>query len=267
MAVTAPAIAVAVDGGVATLTLARPDTGNAIDPVLARELREAAEGLAARDDVRAVLLRAEGKMFCVGGDVGFFASAPDRHAALHALAGDLHDGIRALVALDVPIVAAVQGAAAGAGMSLACAADVVIAGPAASFTVAYTAVGLSPDGGQSWTLPRLVGVRRAADMMLRNTRVKADEALRIGLVTEVVAQDALLERTTTVAHELAAGPTGALAATRRLLRASATATLDEQLDAERESIAVRGATAEAGEGIAAFLQRRPADFPGVGTTG
>lgn len=267
MAVTAPAVAVAVDGGVATLTLARPDTGNAIDPVLARELREAAEGLAARDDVRAVLLRAEGKLFCVGGDVGFFAGAPDRHAALHALAGDLHDGLRALLALDVPVVAAVQGAAAGAGMSLACAADVVIAGPAASFTVAYTAVGLSPDGGQSWTLPRLVGARRAADMMLRNTRVKADEALRIGLVTEVVGADELDDRAAAVARELAAGPTGALAATRRLLRSSDATTLDEQLDAERESIATRGATAEAGEGIAAFLERRPADFPGAGTTG
>jgi 2-(1,2-epoxy-1,2-dihydrophenyl)acetyl-CoA isomerase len=263
----AQAVLVGVEDHVATLTLSRPDAGNAIDPDVARELRDAARSLAERGDVRALLLRAEGRMFCVGGDVGYFASAPDRHAALHALAGDLHDGVRALLALDVPIVTAVQGPAAGAGMSLACAADVVIAGRAASFTVAYTAVGLSPDGGQSWTLPRLVGARRAADMMLRNRRVEAAEALEIGLVTEVVDDDLLQDHARTVARELAAGPTEALAATRRLLAASATSTLEHQLDAERESIAARGGGAEAGEGIAAFLERRAPDFPGATDAG
>lgn len=264
MPVDAPApVDVAVHDGVAVLTLSRPDAGNAIDPALARELLAAARGLAARDDVRAVLLRAEGRMFCVGGDVGFFAAAEDRHAALHALAGDLHDGLRALVALDVPLVAAVQGAAAGAGLSLACAADVVVASDAASFTAAYTAVGLSPDGGQSWTLPRLVGARRAADMVLRNRRVRADEALAIGLVTEVVPGDELDDRAAAVARELAAGATGALAASRRLLLAGATSTFDDHLDAERESIAHRGGTPEAGEGIAAFVGRRAPDFRGA----
>jgi 2-(1,2-epoxy-1,2-dihydrophenyl)acetyl-CoA isomerase len=258
-----PAVAVLVEDGVATLTLDRPDEGNAIDPRLARELRDAALGLAGRADVRAVLLRAEGRMFCVGGDVGYFASQEDRGAALRALAGDLHDGQRALLALEVPIVAAVQGAAAGAGMSLACAADVVVASEAASFTAAYTAIGLSPDGGQSWTLPRLVGARRAADLILRNRRVRADEALAIGLVTEVVPAAELEDRARAAAAELAAGATGALAAARRLLLDGATRSFDEHLDAERDAIAGRGATPEADEGVAAFAERRAADFRGA----
>lgn len=261
----APVVGVAVEGGVATITLDRPDAGNAIDPRLARELRDAARGLAGRDDVRALLLRAEGRMFCVGGDVGYFADAEDRHAALHALAGDLHDGLRALLALEVPLVAAVQGPAAGAGLSLAAACDVVIAGEAASFTAAYTAIGLSPDGGQSWTLPRLVGPRRAADMVLRNRRVRAAEALTIGLVTEVVADDELAARAAAVAAELASGPTAALGAARRLLHDGASASFDVHLDAEREAIAARGAGAEAAEGIAAFRERRPPAFPGAPT--
>jgi len=264
MATTGSGLTVAVQDGVATLVLSSSDTGNSIGPSLARALREAAEELAGRGDVRAILLRAEGRMFCVGGDVGYFAAADDRSAALHALADDLHAGLRGLLALDAPIVAAVQGPAAGAGLSLVCAADVAIAGEAASFTAAYTAIGLSPDGGQSWFLPRLVGARRAADLMLRNRRVRAAEALQIGLVTEVVADDELAERAATVARELADGPTAALAATRRLLQASATSTLDEHLDAERDSIAARGGSAEGAEGVAAFLARRPADFRGAG---
>lgn len=259
----APAVGVRVAAGVATLTLDRPDAGNAIDPQLARELRDAARDLAGRDDVRVLLLRAEGRMFCVGGDVGYFARAEDRHAALHALAGDLHDGLRALLALDVPLVAAVQGPAAGAGLSLAVACDVVLAGEAASFTAAYTGIGLSPDGGQSWTLPRLVGPRVAADMVLRNRRVHAAEARAIGLVTEVVPDDELAARAAAVAAELAAGPAEALAAARRLLRDGGTATLDAHLDAERDAIAARGASAEAAEGIAAFRERRPPAFPGA----
>lgn len=249
-----------VADGVATLTLDRPDAGNALDPALVTDLGAAVAEIAARDDVRAVLLRAEGRMFSVGGDIGFFAGAPDRGAAIGALADDLHAGLRALLALDVPIVAAVQGPAAGAGMSLTTLADIVVAGEAATFTVAYTAVGLTPDGGASWTLPRLVGPRRAADLMLRNPRLKAADALAIGLVTEVVPDEQLAERAADVARQLADGPTEALRATRRLLREGATRSLDDQFDAERESIARRAASAEGGEGIGAFLERRAPRF-------
>ncbi len=254
-----------VTDGVAEIVLNRPDAGNALDPALVAAFGDAVAGLAGRDDVRVALLRAEGKMFSVGGDLGFFAGADDRGAALRALANDLHRGVRALLALDVPIVVAVQGPAAGAGMSLACAADLVIAGASASFTVAYTAVGLSPDGGASWTLPRLVGPRRAAELMLTNRRVRADEALAIGLVSEVVADDQLEARAAELARTLADGPAEALRATRRLLRESADRGLDAQLDAERDGIAARAASAEGAEGIEAFLARRAPRFRAVGS--
>jgi len=253
-------VRVAVADGVAELTLDRPDAGNAMNPALIAAFGDAVRTLGARDDVRVVLLRAEGRMFSVGGDVGFFADAPDRGAALGALADDLHAGLRALLALDVPIVAAVQGPAAGAGMSLTNLADIVVAGEAATFTVAYAAVGLSPDGGASWTLPRLVGPRRAADLMLRNPRLSAAEALAIGLVNEVVPAEQLAARAAEVARQLADGPVEALRATRRLLRDGVDRGLDEQLDAERRSIAQRAASAEGGEGIEAFLERRAPRF-------
>jgi 2-(1,2-epoxy-1,2-dihydrophenyl)acetyl-CoA isomerase len=208
-----------------------------------------------------VRLSAAGKMFSVGGDIGFFAAAADRYAALHALADDLHAGLISLSELDAPVVARVHGTAAGAGMSLVCAADIAIGSPSASFTVAYTGVGLSPDGGSSWLLPRLVGWRRAADLMLTNRRVKADEALAIGLLTEVVPEDELDARVDSVVARLAAGPTASYGAVKRLLRESATTPFAEQLRAEAHSIATLAAAPTGLEGVAAFLEKRPAVYP------
>jgi 2-(1,2-epoxy-1,2-dihydrophenyl)acetyl-CoA isomerase len=249
-----------VTDGVAELRLDAPQTGNALGPQLSAELREHAQALQGRDDVRAVLLSASGKAFCVGGDIRHFASAADPEAALHAVAGDLHAALLALTQLDAPVVARVQGAAAGAGLSLVCAADVAIASTSASFTSAYTRIGLSPDGGQSWLLPRLIGLRRATDMLLNNPRVDAAEALRIGLVTEVVDDNALDARVHAVVAALADGPTPAFGATKRLLRASSTATFEEQLSAEADTIAGLAASPVGREGVAAFLGKRPPEF-------
>lgn len=255
-------ISLTVTDGVADLRLDAPDTGNAIDPPWAEAFRDAARSLRDREDVRVVRLSAAGKMFCVGGDLGFFAGAEDRYAALHGLAEDVHAGVIALAALDAPVVARVHGAAAGAGMSLVCAADIAIGSPAASFTVAYTAVGLSPDGGASWLLPRLVGLRRATDLMLTNRRVKAEEALAIGLLTELVPEDELDARVDAVVARLAAGPTASYGAVKRLLRSSATAELEPQLDAEADSIATLAASATGIEGVAAFLEKRRPEYGG-----
>jgi len=254
-------ISLSVADGVADLRLDTPDAGNAINPAWAAAFRAAAESLRHRDDVRVVRLSAAGKMFCVGGDLGFFAAADDRYAALHGLADDLHAGLIALAELDAPVVARVHGAAAGAGMGLVCAADIAIGSPAASFTVAYTGVGLSPDGGSSWLLPRLVGWRRAADLMLTNRRVKAQEALAIGLLTEVGEEDELDARVDAVVARLAAGPTASYGAVKRLLRESATTPFGPQLHAEADSIATLAAAPTGIEGVAAFLEKRPPVYP------
>lgn len=254
-------ITLTVAGGIADLRLDNPAAGNSIDPPFARAIRAHAESLHGREDVRVVRLSAAGKAFCVGGDLGFFAGADDRRAALHGLATDLHAGMVALAELDAPVVARVHGVAAGAGMSLVCAADIAIGSPAASFTVAYTGVGLSPDGGSSWLLPRLVGLRRAADLMLTNRRVKAQEALAIGLLTEVVAEDELDTRVDELVARLAAGPTTSYGAVKRLLRESATTGFEAQLRAEADSIAALAASPTGIEGVAAFLEKRPPAFP------
>lgn len=249
-----------VDGGIARLVLDAPDTGNAIGPEMATALRGHAEALAARDDVRVVVLSATGKAFCVGGDVRYFAAADDPGRAIGDLAQDFHVALAGLAALDAPVICAVQGVAAGGGLSVAIGGDLVIASEAARFTCAYSKIGLSPDGGQSWHLPRLVGARVAADLLLTNRVVGAAEAREIGLVTEVVAPDALEARVTELAGQLAAGPRGAQAAVKRLLAASLTTTYADQLAAEAASIAALAGLPEGREGVAAFVAKRPASF-------
>jgi 2-(1,2-epoxy-1,2-dihydrophenyl)acetyl-CoA isomerase len=250
-----------IDDGIARLTLNRPEAGNAVTPELAAQLRARAEELAGRPEVRAVVLGASGPMFCVGGDLGWMAAQGDGVGpALHAMATDLHGATIALAELDAPVIAAVSGVAAGAGMSLICGSDLAIAASTAKLTVAYTAAGLSPDGGSTWFLPRIVGVRRAAELMLTNRRLTADEACDLGILTRVVEPDALEVEVDALARKLAAGATGAFGATKRLLATSATATLADQLAAEADSIAGLGAGANGREGIAAFLEKRPPQF-------
>lgn len=253
-------VALAVDdAGVARLELRDAAAGNAIGPEMGAKLRARAEELAGRDDVGAVVLATEGKVFCVGGDVRHFAAAEDPHAALHELASDFHHALLGLMTLDAPVVARVQGVAAGGGLSLAIVADLVVAARSASFTSAYTRIGLSPDGGQSWLLPRLVGHRRAGELLLTNRRVGAEEAAALGLVTEVVDDDGLDARVDVLAARLAAGPRQAQAAVKRLLLASPGTDLPAQLAAEADSIAALAASPDGREGVAAFVaKRRPA---------
>jgi 2-(1,2-epoxy-1,2-dihydrophenyl)acetyl-CoA isomerase len=248
------------EGGVARITLAAPERGNAIDPEWARQFRELAAGLRDRADLRVVVLASQGSAFCVGGDVRYFASSEEPYAALHKLAEDLHDGLVSLAELDAPVLASVQGVAAGAGMSLVLAADLAIAAHTASFTMAYTAVGLTPDGGSSYWLPRLVGHRRAMELMLTNRRVEAAEAAQLGLVTEVVDPALLVSRTEELVAQLAGGPTSSYGAVKRLLAATEQRPYREQLAAEAETIARAAASPNGREGIAAFVQKRRPRF-------
>lgn len=255
-------VTLAVDAGVARLTLARPETGNAIDPPLAASLRAHAEALGDRDDVRAVLLTGEGKRFCVGGDLGYFAGAEDVGAALHALATELHQAILALQALDAPLVVAVQGAAAGAGLSLVAGADLAVAGQGTKLAMAYTAAGLSPDGGATWFLPRIIGTRRTAELALTNRPLSAAEALEIGLLTRVVPDDEVGAAGEELATRIAAGPTAALGTVKRLLARSSANDLATHLAAEADGIAAAAAGPDGREGVAAFLEKRRPAFTG-----
>jgi 2-(1,2-epoxy-1,2-dihydrophenyl)acetyl-CoA isomerase len=254
-------VSVEVRAGVAHVVLCRPERGNAIGLAAARGLLAAADRCR-RDRVRAVVLRGAGRSFCVGGDLREFAALADAELAGHlrAVTGALHDALRGFAALDAPLVAAVRGAVAGAGVGLAAAADLTIAATDATFVAAYTGIGYAPDAGVSWSLPRLVGPRRALDLLLTNRRLDAREAADIGLVTRVVEPERLDAEADRVAAELAAGATAALGVTRRLVAAGLSAGRDEHLDREAEALTAAAGSAEGREGVAAFLAKRPPRF-------
>ena len=256
-------IELSVEAGVATLTLTRPDAGNAINRSFVSLLRAHAESLHHRADVRVVVLRSTGRNFCVGGDLRYFSGLADIEPEILSLATDFHAGIYALRELDAPVLAGVQGAAAGGGLALACACDLVLAAESASFTMAYTGAGLSPDGGSSWFLPRIVGWRIATELILTNRVLSAAEAQAAGLVTSVVSDDALGEELDATAARLGAGATRAFGSVKRLLRASATASLQEQLAAEGREVAANAAARDGREGVSAFLARRTPVFDGT----
>jgi 2-(1,2-epoxy-1,2-dihydrophenyl)acetyl-CoA isomerase len=235
---------------VLTITLDRPGRANAIGMTMASRLRDAVRSMDA--GVGCVLLRGEGAHFCVGGDVHAFASAEAPGRFVAGLAGIIHEAVAGLAEAPVPVIAAVNGWAAGAGLSLAACSDLVLAGESARFRTAYAAIGLSPDCGLTWTLPRLVGRARAADLLLTNRPVSAAEAASIGLVTRVVADDVLHAEAQALAAELASGPTAAFGQIKRLLESSGPARLADQLDAEAVSIAWCADHPEGRAGVAAF---------------
>jgi 2-(1,2-epoxy-1,2-dihydrophenyl)acetyl-CoA isomerase len=251
------------DGAVAKLTLARPEARNAVSRSLAMDLRQAAEACAGDPEIRAVLLKADGANFCVGGDlVELHEAGDERPTLISEITADFHRAESVLLGLSAPVVVAVQGAAAGAGMGLALMGDVVLAGKSAHFTAAYTAIGLSADGGSTYVLPRLVGLRRAQELLLTNRRLGADEALEWGLVTSVTADDELFTVAESLARRLAAGPTRAFGVVKQLLAQTFRSNFEAQTEREgREMASLSGGT-DAAEGIAAFRQKREPLFGG-----
>ncbi len=192
--------------GIGRLTLDRPAAGNAVDLELAQDLHAAVLAAEADPTVKVVVLRGAGKSFCVGGDLKAFGQRDDLPAHLREVTAHLHAAIVALARMDAPIVVAVHGSAAGAGLGLACGGDIVLAGESARFVVAYTKIGLNPDGGTSFFLPRLIGLRRAQELTLTNDPLDAEGALAAGLVTRVVPDDMLDAEVESVAGALSAGP-------------------------------------------------------------
>lgn len=250
-----------VDGPVATIKLNRPEVGNAIGLPLARALLEAAIRCDHDPAIRCVVLTGNGRLFCAGGDLAEFRTAGDGIPGyLSELAGILHLAISRLMRMPKPLVVLVNGPAAGAGLSLAIMGDIVLATRSAHFTPAYGAVGLSPDGGLSWLLPRFIGMRRAQEMIVANRRVAAVEAGSIGLVTRVVDDDALASEGAKLVQSLVASATQAIGATRRLLLETYENGLEAHLEKEARSIAALSSGPEVREGVAAFSEQRKPNF-------
>jgi 2-(1,2-epoxy-1,2-dihydrophenyl)acetyl-CoA isomerase len=246
------------DGDVQTITLNRPDKLNAFTPTVHEELHAALEE--ARDPgVRAVVITGAGRGFSAGQDLGAFGEAGDVGAMLRAT---YHVNVLAIRSLEKPVIAAVNGVCAGAGLSLACACDIRLASDAAFFVPGFVEIGLIPDSGGTFFLQRLLGTARAFEWMTSNRRLTAAEAHAWGLVSEVIEADSFAERVSAHAAELAAAPTRAIALTKRLYDEAATSTLEEQLEREAEAQAEAVQTTDFREGVAAFREKREARFSG-----
>lgn len=249
----------ALAGGAARITLTAPDRGNPLDPEMAGELQRAVRRARA-DDARVVLLRGAGRPFSFGGDVGVFAAADDREQLVDDLAETLHRTISDLHRMDAVVVSAVQGMAAGAGVPLAAAADLVLAGASARFTLAYTKIGLSPDGGSS-LLTASLGLHRALHLALLNPVLTAEQAQAAGLVAEVHPDDELDAAVDRVVAQLLVGSRTAQVAAKRLLREVAVPAAEGALRRETLSIRSCAASPDGREGVDAFVAKRPPSFP------
>jgi 2-(1,2-epoxy-1,2-dihydrophenyl)acetyl-CoA isomerase len=249
--------------GAAHITLNRQEAANALNLEISQDLLRAVLRCDEDPAIRAVLISGEGPAFCVGGDLKSFSDQGEqlpRH--LKEATTYLHAAVSRLARMDAPVVAAVHGTAAGAGMSLACACDLVVAAESARFVMAYTNAGLTPDGSSTYYLPRLVGLKRAMELTLTNRELSAQEALEWGIVTRVVADDSLLEEAGSLASQLASGATKALGASKWLLHSGYTETLETQMEHEAQAIAEMARTTDGREGISAFLEKREAEFTG-----
>ena len=261
-------VLLARDGPVATLTLNRPDVLNVLDVAMVDALAAHALALAADREVRVVIVAGAGPHFMAGGDVRMFASLAhlppaERTARFEQFIVPLHGVLEQLVRLPQPLIARVHGACAGFGLSLMAACDLAIAADDAYFTTAYRHIGLTPDGSGTWFLPRIVGPRKAMELVLLSPRLAAPEALAIGLINKVVPGAELDAAVASAANSLATGPALAIANAKRLLRGSLDRSLPEQLAAEAASIAQCAGTTDFVEGVTAFVAKRPPKFGGT----
>jgi 2-(1,2-epoxy-1,2-dihydrophenyl)acetyl-CoA isomerase len=253
-----------IDAGVATITMNRPEAMNSLDTATKIELRDDLRRAADDPSVRAILLTGSGRAFCVGQDLKEHADALRAGSASLGTTVEEHYNpiVTALATMNKPVVAAVNGVAAGAGASFAFACDFRIVGQSAGFNLAFTAIGLSCDSGSSWTLPRLVGWAKARELLMLPRTVRADEAMALGLATEVVPDDAVLTRARELARQLADGPTVAYAAVREVLAYSAAHSLEESLVREGELMSRTGETDDHRAAVTAFLAKQKPEFSG-----
>ena len=249
---------------VAKITLNRPERLNSMAPDMAEEIRGALDWMGVLG-ARALLITGEGRGFCSGADL-----AGDRSASAVGGGANSRKALRtaynplmlALANLDIPVVVAVNGPAAGIGCSLGLSGDFTVAAKSAYFLQAFVNIGLVPDGGSSWILPRLVGMQRATQMMMLGEKISADQAADWGMIYKVVEDDQLIAEATALAERLAKGPTQSLGSLRQTMRQGLSQSYAETLDAEARGQYIAGSSADAMEGITAFLQKRPTNFSG-----
>jgi 2-(1,2-epoxy-1,2-dihydrophenyl)acetyl-CoA isomerase len=257
---SAPTVQVESRGAVAIVTINRPDVSNTLNLQTAMDLLAAAMTCGRNSGVRAVVLTGAGRNFCFGGDLrGMLSKGKAADAYLRELTTYLHEAISHFARMDAPLIAAVNGTAAGAGVGLAAMADLTICGETSRFNLAYTGVGLTPDAGTSFLLPQVIGAKRAMELFLLNRSLTSAEALNWGLVNSVVSDDQLMSEALKLAERLAQGATHAFGRTKRLLLSSLGG-FESQMVLEAETIAASAASSEGLEGIGAFLEKRKPSF-------
>jgi len=250
-----------VDDRIATLTFNRPEAANGLNLELATEFAKAAFLCGAEPNVKAVIVSANGRFFCAGGDVkAMHTSELGPGPAVKQIADQLHQALSVLARLDAPVIVAVNGTAAGAGFSLAVMGDLVLAAESAKFTMAYSNVGLSPDGSSTYFLPRLIGLRKTQELMLTNRLLSAQEALDWGLVTRVVADEELLDEATKLAKTFVNGARGSNSAIKKLLLTSFSNGLETQMELEGQAIKECADSDDGIEGVRAFVEKRRPEF-------
>lgn|SRR5574337_55483 len=254
--------------GIASITLNRPNSLNALDRPLSAALNDAVSRVERDESVRAVVIRGAGSHFMAGGDIKTFVltlrdSAAERRLFFERFIGEVHDTITRIRRMDKPVIASVQGAVAGFGLSLMNSCDLAIAADNASFTMAYRNIGASPDGSGTFSLPRIVGLKRAMEIALLGERFDAGRALELGLVNRVVPVADLAAATRSLAQRLAAGPTRALGRTKRLLNMSSSNDLANQLLAEQDCFASCSLDADFAIGLQAFIGKHEPSFTGA----
>jgi 2-(1,2-epoxy-1,2-dihydrophenyl)acetyl-CoA isomerase len=263
MSTGSDSILFSVEDGIAHIRFNRPSALNAMDVAMAQQLRDAVKHVQAGGNARAIVVSGEGKAFMAGGDLqAFYADLAHADQTARAIIDPLHDALRMLGEGDAPVIASLHGAVAGAGMSLALGADLAIASDDVRFNMAYARIAGSLDGGGSWALPRIVGLRRAMEIALLCETIDASTALTLGLVNRVVPAAQREAETHALALRLAQGPTHAYGRIRRLLRSAHQQDFAAQLDTERDAFAAGTLTGDFGEGLRAFFGKRPPRFTG-----
>jgi 2-(1,2-epoxy-1,2-dihydrophenyl)acetyl-CoA isomerase len=246
-------------GPIARITLNRPDAANGMNHTMTRELADAAKRCDT-DATKVVVLTGSGRFFCAGGDLKSFANAPNRGQHIKGVADDLHRAISTFARMNAVLITAVNGTAAGAGFSIAVTGDIVLAAESATFTMAYTRVGLSPDGSSSYFLPRLIGITKTKELMLTNRTLSAQEASQWGLVTEVLPDDRVAARADELATQMASTASGSNGAIKALMLSTFSSGLEEQMEFESRVIADRAESADGREGVDAFMAKRKPEF-------
>lgn len=246
-----------IENNIAKIRLHRPEANNSVNLQMAKDLMYASMKCSEDSKVKAVIITGEGKSFCPGGDLKSFAEEKESLAYhLREITTHIHAAISRFTRMDAPLIIAVNGVAAGAGMSIACAGDFVLAAESAWFTMAYTRIGLSPDAGVSYFLPRLVGIRRAVELAATNRRVYAQEAMEMGLITRVIPDSQLISEAESLAAGLAAAPTYAISASKRLMHSGFYETLETQMELESQQLAGMANNPETRRLINDFFENR-----------